>query len=155
MPASAAAMAALPLAGLLHVAATLFMAGLIWFVQLVHYPLFLRIPESHFASYHEAHMRRTGRVVVPLMLGELATASALLVAPVPPLGAIAVWGFILLALIWLSTFLVQVPQHRRLAAEADGREPDIRALVRANWFRTALWSLRSVGALVLLVRGAA
>ena len=31
---------------LLHAAATLFMTGLIWFVQVVHYPLFARVGED-------------------------------------------------------------------------------------------------------------
>lgn len=32
----------------LHAGATLFMTGLIWFVQVVHYPLFLRVGEGNF-----------------------------------------------------------------------------------------------------------
>lgn len=42
-----------------HVAATWFMVGLIWFVQLVHYPLFARVGRGGFAAYEGAHSWRT------------------------------------------------------------------------------------------------
>ncbi len=135
---------------LLHTATTLGMSGLIWFVQIVHYPLLALVPERDFASYHEAHMARTGRVVVPLMLGELAAAVALVLIAPPRLRTLAVAGLGLLALVWLSTFLLQVPLHRRLATQPATRERDVRALVRTNWVRTAGWSLRAALALVLL-----
>ena len=32
-----------------HAAATLFMVGVIWFVQVVHYPLMARVSASEFA----------------------------------------------------------------------------------------------------------
>ncbi len=136
-----------------HAVTTIAMAGLIWFVQIVHYPLFARVGTAEFDGYHEAHMARTGRVVVPLMLGELAAAGGLLVIAPPGLRALASWGLGVLALIWLSTFVLQVPIHRRLAAEPSTRERDVRALARTNWLRTAGWSVRAALALVLLLRG--
>jgi hypothetical protein len=46
----------------------------------------------------------------------------------------------LVALTWVSTFLVSVPLHRRL--EGGDRSLELcRALERTNWPRTALWSL--------------
>ena len=35
---------------LTHLAATLYMVGVIWFVQVVHYPLFARAGAEGFAS---------------------------------------------------------------------------------------------------------
>ncbi|MDQ5964129.1 MAG: hypothetical protein QG625_283 [Cyanobacteriota bacterium erpe_2018_sw_39hr_WHONDRS-SW48-000098_B_bin.30] len=35
----------------LQTAATWFMTGLIWFVQVIHYPLYARIGEAEFAVY--------------------------------------------------------------------------------------------------------
>jgi hypothetical protein len=55
---------------LAHLAATLFMVGVIWFVQVVHYPLFSRAGSEKFAIYSEAHSRLTTYVVGPPMLVE-------------------------------------------------------------------------------------
>lgn len=129
-----------------HAGATLAMTGVIWFVQVVQYPLLARVGPDEFAGFHAMHMRRTGRVVGPLMLLEVA--SALGIALHPPAGVppAAAWtGVGLLAVIWLATALVQVPQHRRLSADFD---PSLVAgLVRGNWLRTVAWSLRAALAL--------
>ena len=42
-----------------NVGSTLFMTGLIWFVQIVHYPLMGMVPKSEFQKYALAHQRRT------------------------------------------------------------------------------------------------
>ncbi|MEM6262595.1 MAG: hypothetical protein AAGI38_08820 [Bacteroidota bacterium] len=52
----------------LHFITTLFMTGLIWFVQVVHYPLFSQISPEDFPRYEKIHMRRTAIVVIPVML---------------------------------------------------------------------------------------
>jgi hypothetical protein len=59
-----------------HGAATLYMTGVIWFVQIVHYPLFSRVGQPGFSEYAREHVRRTGRVVAGPMLVELASAVA-------------------------------------------------------------------------------
>lgn len=116
-----------------HLAATLFMVGVIWFVQAVHYPLMAGLP----ATYARDHAQRTGRLLGPVMLCELLTAAAL--AWALPDGA-RLAGLALLLAIWASTWGVQVPCHRRLAA---GFDPDAhRRLVATNWARTALWTAR-------------
>lgn len=122
------------------------LAGLIWFVQVVHYPLLRLVGPDTFASYHAAHTRRTTLVVAPLMLAEALAALVLVVDS--PGSATALAGLALVALIWASTFLVQVPLHNRLA-----REPfpaDLTLLVRTNVIRTLLWTLRAGLALWML-----
>ena len=129
-----------------HLAATWAMTGLIWFVQVVHYPLLARLGGAYFLAYHREHCARTGYVVAPLMLVELGTAAVLtyLLAAAPGVARTAAWvGLSLLGVIWASTVLVQIPQHNRLAAV--GPEPaTLTALVRGNWLRTAAWTLRAV-----------
>ncbi len=139
-------MSAAELLLLVHVAATLFMVGLIWFVQVVHYPLFGRVGAGGFRSYAGDHSRLTGYVVGPPMLVEAATAVLLLfVRPAGVLAASAWAGAGLLAAVWLSTAFLQVPRHRDLGL---GYEPGAhRLLVASNWVRTTAWSLR--GLLVL------
>ncbi len=134
---------------LAHAAATLWMTGLIWFVQVVHYPLFGAVGGGGFPAYQRRHMNRTGWVVVPPMLLELVTGLALLWARPVGVHAWQPWtGVVLLALIWTSTALVQARLHRRLAG---GFDPALhRRLVATNWVRTTAWSLRTVLVLAML-----
>jgi hypothetical protein len=117
---------------LLHAAVTIAMCGVVWFVQVVHYPLFGRVGKSDFAEYENAHSRLTSFVVAPLMLTEAATAIGVTMwLPQRPL---VWWGLGLLVCIWISTFLLQVPQHRRLRKGFDATAH--RRLLQTNWLRT-------------------
>jgi hypothetical protein len=129
-----------------NLAGALFMTGLIWFVQIVHYPLYARVGEESFVEYERAHTRLTGLVVAPPMLLEAAGAVALLFSRPAGVTDWVVWsGFVLLAVIWVTTALVQVPCHQRLE-EAFGTATHLR-LVRSNWVRTVAWSARALLAL--------
>lgn len=138
-----------PIILLAHAAATWFMVGLIWFVQVVHYPLFAGVGEAGWSDYSQRHQKLTTLVVGPVMLAELVT-TALLLATMP--GALTIAGAILLALVWSSTFFVQVPLHARL--ERGHELTIVRRLVATNWLRTVLWTARGVLALALLGVGA-
>ncbi len=131
---------------LLHLAATLFMVGLIWFVQVVHYPLMACAGRGEFVAYEREHTRRTAWVVAPPMLIELATGILLLWVRPSGVSLIeALGGVGLLGVVWISTQFIQIPCHDRLSRQFD---PLIhRRLVSTNWLRTAAWSLR--GLLVL------
>ncbi len=137
----------------LHASVTLFMCGVIWFVQVVHYPLFAAVGAPFFRNYEDQHARRTTWVVAPPMLLELASAIALVA--VRPSG-MPVWmpiaGLGLLAIVWGSTAWAQVPQHRILGSGFEPRAH--RALVRSNWIRTVGWSARGALALAMLVMSA-
>ncbi len=131
----------------LNLAATWALVGLVWLVQRVHYPAFADVAPGRFAAFHAAHSKRIGTIVVPLMLVELVTSAWLAIdPPFAPrtfrLAAAAV------AAIWASTFLLQVPSHRRLARGFDAAAHA--ALVRTNWVRTLLWTARGVALLVVL-----
>lgn len=129
----------------LHFAATLYMLGVIVFVQINHYPLFAAVGREAFCDYERRHCDRTTFVVMPAMLIELFTAILLLLNdPTPPL-----WiNFALLGGIWLSTFFIQVPLHTKLSQGFD--EAVHRRLVQTNWARTLAWSVRSVELFFLL-----
>jgi hypothetical protein len=134
---------------LIHAATTLFMTGLIWFVQIVHYPLMARVGRGGFADYEQLHSSSTTRVVGPPMLAEMATALLLVASPPQRIPAAAVWtGLGLLALIWASTWLLQVPQHGILSNGFDAEAH--RRLVQTNWIRTVLWSFRAILVLWML-----
>ena len=57
-----------------QIASTLYMTGLIWFVQIVHYPLLGAVGGSEFSAYEQRHMSLTTWVVAPTMLVEAGTA---------------------------------------------------------------------------------
>lgn len=133
----------------LHLVPTVYMTGLVWFVQVVHYPLFASIGGREFAGYERQHTRRTTWVVLPAMIAELALALWLAAAAPPGPRAWAITGAALVGLIWASTFLVQVPCHERLMHGPDART--LRRLVASNWLRTAAWSLRTLLAAALVL----
>ena len=134
----------------LHAVPTLCLVGLIWFVQLVHYPLYPAVAATAFVAYEREHCRRITPLVLPLMLAELAAATLLVLAAPTDATRTLVWlGAALLAVVWASTFLQQVPCHRRLELQADRLA--MRRLVRTNWLRTAAWTLRGAIAVLLLL----
>jgi hypothetical protein len=129
-----------------HAAATWYMTGLIWFVQVVHYPLFAAVGRQAFSTYEQRHTSRTTWVVAPPMLVEAATAVLLFWLRPPGVSDWQLWtGVILVAAIWLSTALLQVPGHQALSNGFDAVVHH--RLVSTNWIRTVAWSLR--GLLVL------
>lgn len=133
-----------------HLAATAGMTGLIWFVQLVHYPLFEAVGPDHFVAYESAHQRRTSWVVGPLMSVEGVSALAIAAALRDEVGfVLTLAGLALLAVIHTSTVLLQVPAHRRLSERYD--VDVVRRLVSTNWVRTIGWSLRVVVASAMIV----
>ncbi|MEM6258778.1 MAG: hypothetical protein AAGI37_10745 [Planctomycetota bacterium] len=134
---------------LTHAAATLYMAGLIWFVQLVHYPLMAKVGGQDYRDYQQLHERRTTLAVAPAMFTELGCAAYLALRTPDTISPVLAWaGLLLVALLWLSTAMLQVPCHNKLGKGFDERAH--RRLVTTNWLRTALWSARGVIALVML-----
>jgi hypothetical protein len=136
---------------LAHVAATLTMFGVILVVQIVHYPLFAQVGAQTYSAYQSGHMARITWIVLPAMGVELVTAGWLTWHPPPGLPCWMTWtGLGLVAVIWVSTGLVQAPIHARLTR---GFNPDLhRRLVATNWLRTAAWAARSALVLWMLAR---
>lgn len=135
---------------LAHAVSTGLMAGLVWFVQVVHYPLFASVGEEKFKAYSAAHQSRTTLIVAPLMLIEAASAIGLLLLWPTEAGprTLAIASVVLLAAVWVSTFAVQVPMHAKLAGGFDSGVH--RRLVATNWVRTLAWSARAVIATLMV-----
>lgn len=138
---------------LAHLVVTAFLGGVIWIVQVVHYPLFDRVDRARFAAFEAAHQRRISWVVGPAMVLELATA-VLWGALVWSAGEPVAWAVANLGLVgvtWASTALLSVPAHRALSAGFDVAAH--RRLVRTNWIRTIVWTLRTAGLAGIVLRG--
>lgn len=131
----------------LHLASCLFLTGLIWTVQMVHYPSFAFVAEAQFEKFNIFHQSAITYVVGPMMVFELLTGVMLWINQSQD------WKFLALVsmvgLIWLSTFFLSVPLHTKLLNNGYNKEV-IDQLVLTNWPRTILWSLRSVLLLYLL-----
>ncbi len=127
---------------LLHGIAGLLMTGIIWFVQIVHYPLFSEVGASGFTDYEKLHTFRTAIIVMPPMCIELITAILLITflkGKIPMGTRIGIAG--MTWIIWALTFFIHVPQHEVLS---EGFDPAVyQSLVSTNWFRTSLWTLKS------------
>lgn len=118
-------------------ASTLFMTGLVWFCQVVQYPLLATVSRE----YQRAHMVRTLPLVTIPMIVEMASALALVVAPTRNAAAAPAVALALVVLIWAATLRWVAPRHFALARAFSAAEHA--ALVRANWIRTLAWSARA------------
>ncbi|UOQ98219.1 hypothetical protein MUN81_01700 [Hymenobacter sp. 5317J-9] len=136
---------------LLNFAAAAYLTGLIWTIQVVHYPSFGLVPKDAWVAFHTAHTRRMSYVVMAPMVLELALATWLTWAgrTVLPSGA-GWWSLALVLLIWAVTFLISVPFHNRLEGGFDYIAID--GLTRTNWLRTLAWTARALLLGWLLVR---
>ena len=117
--------------------------GLIWTIQLVHYPSMKYIPKDRFPEYHNFHSIRISILAIPLMFVELVTSIILLYQNLNnAIQTIFLVNLILVLLIWLSTFLIQVPLHNALSKEKNKEK--LSKLIFSNWIRTILWTARSI-----------
>ena len=136
---------------LANVVSTWFMVGLIWMVQIVHYPLFDDVGPENYVQYQQRHQANITYIVMPVMLIELATAVLLIFYPVAGVDKSLVYiGLGLVVVIWLSTALLQVPCHDKLVKGFD--QAAYRWLVDSNWIRTIAWSARGAIVTMMLVR---
>jgi hypothetical protein len=122
----------------------LFMTGVIWYVQVAHYPLFANVGQAAFPSYHVAHNNATTLVVALPMLIELGLSFGLLVVR-PDSFSVVLAGVALAPtlVVWACTFFVSVPLHGQLGA--GGLDVNVIAqLVNTNWVRTLAWTGRAI-----------
>lgn len=125
---------------LVQMAATWFMAGSIWTMQVLNYPLLARIGPESFTGYETAHNRRFALVVIPGVAVTAVTTVLLLVTRPAPLDWTGpVLAAVLLVAIIVMTALFQAPAHARLARGFD--PPTHRSLVRTNAIRALAWTL--------------
>lgn len=124
-----------------QLATTWFMTGLIWLIQVVHYPLFAQVGRAQFREYHIAHSRLITFIVMPVMTVELVTAALLVFSPTPKLwNGWPVVALVLVVGIWATTAFASVPAHNTLVNGFDANAHTM--LVRTNWLRTVGWTVR-------------
>ena len=133
----------------LNLASTWYMVGLIWLIQLVHYPLFNYVGIEEFTVFHENHKILITPVVGIVMIVELVTSVILLFQnPCVTRNWLSIFGIILLGIIWFSTIYFQIPFHNTLSTKFN--ENTLIMLINTNWIRTICWSIRGVIVLLIL-----
>ena len=115
------------------------MVGIIWVIQLLHYPAFHFINDQIYIEFQHFHMQRISFIVIPAMLIELA--SALLLAYFFRSSQTIIL-LVLLFGIWAITFIFFTNMHQKLTNGYNQSTVD--RLIKINWYRTALWSLRLI-----------
>ena len=123
----------------LHLFSCFAMTGIIWVIQLVHYPSFAFIDPTRSKRFQGFHMKWITFIVGPLMVLELFSAAFLVVKLYDQNLS---WVLLLfLVLIWFNTMIFNIPCHNALMESYS--DENVRKLVLWNWPRTILWSVRS------------
>ena len=123
----------------IHLVATSIMVGVIWVIQLVHYPSFHFIELKQYTTFQRFHMSRISYVVVPAMLTELSTLIFLIIF-MDQIDTLVTVSGLLLIIIWLMTAVFFSGVHQKLTLGYD--KTVVNNLVKLNWGRTLLWTLR-------------
>lgn len=132
---------------LLNFIASITMLGVIVVTQIVSYPMFLNVSKHNFTSFHSEYVKRITSIVLPVMLVELILSIILFFTLE---GVLAKICLVTLGLIFISTGLIQVPIHEKLKFKYD--EFLTKKLIRTNWIRTSLWSIKSITAYNIIIK---
>jgi len=135
-----------------HVAATLFMVGLIWTIHVVHYPLFAQVGDTAYVEYQAAHVDRIGKVLLLPWFVEGLTLLGLmwfaflgnerrLRLPVA-IGAAAMAVVLVISGFWSA------PAHDDLKDGFDAAVHD--RLMSANLIRTLAWTVCGITAVWII-----
>ena len=122
-----------------HLIFTSIMTGVIWVIQIVHYPSFHFIEKELYTAFQKFHMNKISIIVIPIMLAELITGMMLFLDKSSK-SPFLIISFVILVLIWLITGVFFSKAHNELIA--GYQELVVNQLVAMNWIRTLLWTLR-------------
>ena len=125
---------------MIHIISTSIMVGVIWVMQLVHYPSFKYVNESDYIIFQKFHMSNISYIVFPAMFTELIT--GLLIFFSGEKSLFFVLSLICLFLIWVITGVLFTKFHNILQKGKDLKM--IEKMIKANWTRTLLWTLRII-----------
>ena len=122
-----------------HLIFTSIMTGVIWVIQIVHYPSFHFIEKELYTAFQKFHMNKISIIVIPIMLAELITGMMLFLDK-SSRSPFLIISFVILVLIWLITGVFFSKAHNELMT--GYQELVVNQLVVMNWIRTLLWTLR-------------
>jgi hypothetical protein len=129
---------------IINLAVTAFLAGLTWYLQIVHYPLFIYLEKKSFLEYHIYHLKKnTYMVFVPMLVEGTFAILFTFDYPLPVNGLIAFLCLCISTAMWLVTFAKLVPLQDSLTIDGWNEEV-IEQLIKINWIRTIGWSVKTL-----------
>ena len=123
---------------LANLACAFFLTGLVWVLQVVHFPSMPRVGRDGFRDFARSSRARNTALMSGPMLIELIAAAWLAIVM---RGGLPLFAGALVVVIWAVTWGRIAPLHARLIRGYDAAL--VRRLIAWNWARTAAWSLRS------------
>ena len=137
----------------IHVAATLFMVGLIWTIHYVHYPLFANVGESTYVSFQAEHVERIGKLLfVPWLTEGITLLGILALAFIGGHTALRIPAFIngaAMAVVLVISGFWSAPAHAKLADGFDKSLHD--QLMTVNLIRTLAWTVCGICAVWIVL----
>jgi hypothetical protein len=132
-----------------------FCTGASWMLQVVCYPTYALVGDQEFVPFHvDFGKRLLVAVVVPMLLTSVMIFALVFLRP----AAAPIWAALVaagcIAVILITTIVIEVPKHQKLDREGKSLEV-IRALVSNNLPRVVCWMLASLMLLVMVVSVAA
>ncbi len=129
---------------IINLAAASYLAGLFWYVQIVHYQLFNYIDKKSFIEYYIYQQKKSAfTIFIPMLLEG---AFSILLAFDSPYNITPLIPFICLCLstgMWLITFSHIAPLQDKLIS--DGLDKDtVKKLIEVNWLRTIGWTVKTL-----------
>jgi hypothetical protein len=136
---------------LAHAASTVFLAGVIWTIQVVHYPMFARVDAAGFPAAMADHGRRISGVVVGA-LGAAGATMVLLLAR-PPVGVSVGAPLVGCGARGAPGGGDARGERPGPPALGSGFDPSAHArLLATNWLRTSAWTAHAVLAVAILLQ---
>jgi hypothetical protein len=137
----------------IHLAATLFMVGLIWTIHYVHYPLFANVGESTYVSFQAEHVERIGKLLfVPWLTEGITLLGILALAFLGGHKALRVPAVIngaAMAVVLVISGFWSAPAHAKLADGFDKSLHD--QLMTVNLIRTLAWTVCGICAVWIVL----
>ena len=123
----------------IHTISTSIMVGVIWVMQIVHYPIFRFVKKEEYNDFQNFHMKRISYIVVPSMIVELLSGIIVLYLNINISFQFQA-SMALLIIIWMLTGFVFSNIHNNLLNGFNIKTGY--SLILWNWVRTTLWSIR-------------
>jgi len=137
----------------IHAAATMFMVGLIWTIDYVHYPLFANVGESTYVSFQAEHVERIGKLLfVPWLTEGITLLGVLALAFLGGRKALRVPAVIngaAMAVVLVISGFWSAPAHAKLADGFDKSLHD--QLMTVNFIRTLAWTVCGISAVWIVL----
>ena len=127
---------------IINLAVAAYLAGLFWYLQIVHYPLFTYIDKKSFIEYNIYHQKKSAYIIFIPML--LEGAFSILFAFDSPYNIPPMIPFLCLCLstsMWLVTFSHIAPLQDKLTTDGLDKET-VEKLIQMNWMRTIGWTVK-------------